>query len=169
MFHTFFYFSWLFCVKVAETGVTGTFRSETLNEWLQKHNPSQLEFKRAVSNLTKSLFIHSLILLVILSFIFLFIHSFIPSQLEFDRAVSNLTQVMYSFFYSSCHSFIHSFILLCILSFIHSFIHPFFPSQLEFNRAISNLTKSCIYSFIHLLHLFIHLFSNSLIQNTYLL
>ena len=33
--------------------MTGTFRSETLNEWLQKHNPSQLEFKRAVSNFTR--------------------------------------------------------------------------------------------------------------------
>ncbi|XP_023349683.1 phosphatidylinositol 4-phosphate 3-kinase C2 domain-containing subunit alpha isoform X2 [Eurytemora carolleeae] len=41
-------------IQVAETGVTGTFRSETLNEWLQKHNPSQLEFKRAVSNFTRS-------------------------------------------------------------------------------------------------------------------
>jgi len=41
-------------IQVADAGVTGTFRSETLNEWLQKHNPSQLQFNRAVSNFTRS-------------------------------------------------------------------------------------------------------------------
>ena len=55
--HLFFIFM-AFLLQVAETGVTGTFRSETLNEWLQKHNPSQLEFKRAVSNFTSNILIY---------------------------------------------------------------------------------------------------------------
>ena len=56
--HIYFLFFMAFLLQVAETGVTGTFRSETLNEWLQKHNPSQLEFKRAVSNFTSNILIY---------------------------------------------------------------------------------------------------------------
>ncbi len=33
--------------------MTGTFKPETLNDWLQKHNPSQLQFRRAVTNFTR--------------------------------------------------------------------------------------------------------------------
>ena len=38
-------------IQVADT-ITGTFKPETLNDWLRKKNPSQLEFQRAVNNFT---------------------------------------------------------------------------------------------------------------------
>lgn len=41
-------------IQVADQGVTGTFKPETLNDWLQKHNPSQLQFRRAVTNFIRS-------------------------------------------------------------------------------------------------------------------
>lgn len=79
----YFLFFMAFLLQVAETGVTGTFRSETLNEWLQKHNPSQLEFKRAVSNFTSNILIYS------------FIHSFIHPYMH-----------LHSLMVSCFHSFI---------------------------------------------------------------
>ena len=33
-------------------GVAGSFRDTPLSHWLEKHNPSQLEFARAVQNFT---------------------------------------------------------------------------------------------------------------------
>ena len=38
-------------IQVADT-ITGTFKQETLNDWLRKKNPSQLEFQTAVNNFT---------------------------------------------------------------------------------------------------------------------
>ncbi len=34
-------------------GVTGSFKDTPIYEWLEKHNPSQLEFARAVQNFTR--------------------------------------------------------------------------------------------------------------------
>ncbi|GFN93851.1 phosphatidylinositol 4-phosphate 3-kinase c2 domain-containing subunit alpha-like [Plakobranchus ocellatus] len=35
-------------------GVTGSFKDRPIKEWLQKHNPTELEFKKAVENFTAS-------------------------------------------------------------------------------------------------------------------
>ncbi|XP_071954841.1 phosphatidylinositol 4-phosphate 3-kinase C2 domain-containing subunit beta-like [Antedon mediterranea] len=37
-----------------ENGVTGSFKDKPLTEWLQKHNPTELEFTKAVENFTFS-------------------------------------------------------------------------------------------------------------------
>ena len=34
-------------------GVTGSFRDTSISDWLEVHNPSQLEFGRAVMNFTR--------------------------------------------------------------------------------------------------------------------
>ena len=39
-------------IQAASHSVTGAFRPEILNDWLQKHNPSPLEFESAVNNFT---------------------------------------------------------------------------------------------------------------------
>jgi len=41
-------------IQEASHRVTGAFRPEILNDWLQKHNPSPLEFESAVNNFTRS-------------------------------------------------------------------------------------------------------------------
>ena len=40
-------------IQEASHRVTGAFRPEILNDWLQKHNPSPLEFESAVNNFTR--------------------------------------------------------------------------------------------------------------------
>ena len=35
-------------------GVTGSFKGTPISEWLEKHNPSQFEFAKAVENFTRS-------------------------------------------------------------------------------------------------------------------
>ncbi|XP_055899738.1 phosphatidylinositol 4-phosphate 3-kinase C2 domain-containing subunit beta-like isoform X1 [Biomphalaria glabrata] len=35
-------------------GLTGSFKDRPIKEWLQKHNPTELEYKRAVENFTRS-------------------------------------------------------------------------------------------------------------------
>ncbi len=34
-------------------GVTGSFKETPISDWLEKHNPSQLQFTRAVQNFTR--------------------------------------------------------------------------------------------------------------------
>ncbi|XP_074597664.1 phosphatidylinositol-4-phosphate 3-kinase catalytic subunit Pi3K68D [Brevipalpus obovatus] len=38
-----------------EYGITGTFRDSCISEWLQKHNPLELDYRKAVENFTLSL------------------------------------------------------------------------------------------------------------------
>lgn len=35
-----------------EHGLTGSFKDKPIAEWLAKHNPSELEYQRAVENFT---------------------------------------------------------------------------------------------------------------------
>lgn len=35
-----------------EWGLTGSFKDKPIAEWLAKHNPSELEYERAVTNFT---------------------------------------------------------------------------------------------------------------------
>jgi phosphatidylinositol-4-phosphate 3-kinase len=37
-----------------QTGVTGSFKDRTIKEWLQGHNPTELEYQKAVDNFTRS-------------------------------------------------------------------------------------------------------------------
>lgn len=39
------------CIQV-EWGLTGSFKDKPIAEWLAKHNPSELEYERAVTNFT---------------------------------------------------------------------------------------------------------------------
>lgn len=39
-----------------EHGLTGSFKDKPIAEWLAKHNPSELEYARAVQNFTGMLF-----------------------------------------------------------------------------------------------------------------
>lgn len=51
----------------AELGLTGSFKDRPIAEWLAKHNPSALEYERAVANFTgNSLCKHFKNLLVIM-------------------------------------------------------------------------------------------------------
>lgn len=38
-----------------EHGLTGSFKDKPIAEWLAKHNPSELEYERAVENFTGKL------------------------------------------------------------------------------------------------------------------
>lgn len=38
-----------------EWGLTGSFKDKPIAEWLAKHNPSELEYERAVANFTGNL------------------------------------------------------------------------------------------------------------------
>lgn len=38
-----------------EHGLTGSFKDKPIAEWLAKHNPSELEYSRAVENFTGNL------------------------------------------------------------------------------------------------------------------
>ena len=38
-----------------EHGLTGSFKDKPISEWLAKHNPSELEYSRAVENFTGNL------------------------------------------------------------------------------------------------------------------
>ena len=40
-------------VEICEGGVTGCFSDTLISDWLEVHNPSQLEFGRAVMNFTR--------------------------------------------------------------------------------------------------------------------
>jgi hypothetical protein len=40
-------------IQLSGGGVTGSFRDTPVSDWLEKHNPSQLEFGRAVMNFTR--------------------------------------------------------------------------------------------------------------------
>lgn len=42
-----------------ELGLTGSFKERPIAEWLAKHNPSALEYERAVANFTGKLLKHS--------------------------------------------------------------------------------------------------------------
>lgn len=39
-------------IQVVELGPAGSFKDRTIAEWLAKHNPSALEYERAVANFT---------------------------------------------------------------------------------------------------------------------
>ncbi|CAH1786121.1 unnamed protein product [Owenia fusiformis] len=41
-------------IQVSHDGVTGSFRNRPVGVWLQKHNPTELEYKKAVSHFTRS-------------------------------------------------------------------------------------------------------------------
>jgi phosphatidylinositol-4-phosphate 3-kinase len=51
-----------------ELGLTGSFKDRPIAEWLAKHNPSALEYERAVANFTGKSFI---ILIKIILFLIL--------------------------------------------------------------------------------------------------
>lgn len=49
-----------------ELGLTGSFKDRPIAEWLAKHNPSALEYERAVDNFTGNAFKIILLLLSLL-------------------------------------------------------------------------------------------------------
>lgn len=51
-----------------ELGLTGSFKDRPIAEWLAKHNPSALEYERAVANFTGKAFI--MLIKIILFLIF---------------------------------------------------------------------------------------------------
>lgn len=51
-----------------ELGLTGSFKDRPIAEWLAKHNPSALEYERAVANFTGKVFIILIKILLFLIF-----------------------------------------------------------------------------------------------------
>lgn len=52
-----------------EHGLTGSFKDKPIAEWLAKHNPSELEYGRAVQNFTGEIFIICYILVLYIKII----------------------------------------------------------------------------------------------------
>ncbi len=48
----------MFSKVTGSRGVTGSFKETPISDWLEKHNPSQLQFARAVQNFTRKNIVH---------------------------------------------------------------------------------------------------------------
>jgi len=55
-----------------ELGLTGSFKDRPIAEWLAKHNPSALEYERAVANFTGKNHNSVVLLYVLISFYYIF-------------------------------------------------------------------------------------------------